>query len=152
MMVIYSFLSIVQYQYIDVCFYVEFLTQETFVINVDYGKQMTTSVSGKQSTCQCRGLGFDPLVRKIPREGNSNPLQYSYLGYPLEGGSWQVIVHGAYRESDMTKQWNKNKPNKMEYRYMFKYFGRKDVCAIVPRLNQSSCKSPQKFLHLTVAE
>ena len=114
--------------------------------------QLPWWLNGKESTCQCRRLGFDPLVGKIPGEGNSSSLQYSYLGYPLEGGTWQVIVHGDYRESDMTKQWNKNKPNKMEYRYMFKYFGRKDVCAIVPRLYQSSCKSPRKFLNLTVAE
>ena len=114
--------------------------------------QLPQWLSGKESSCQCRRLGFDPLVRKIPEEGNSNPLQYSCLGYPLEGETWKVAVHGDCRESDMTKQWNNNKPNRMEYRYMFKHFGRKDVCAVVPRLYQSSCKSPRKFLNLTVAE
>ena len=109
-------------------------------------------LSSKEFTCQYRKLRFDPWVGKIPGEGNGNPLQYSYLGNPLEGGTWQVIVPGDHRESDMTWQLNKYKPNKMEYRYMFKYFGRKDVCAVVPRLYQSSCKSPRKFLNLTVAE
>ena len=35
--------------------------------------------SGKEPTCQfkrCERCGFDPLVRKIPREGNGNPLQF----------------------------------------------------------------------------
>lgn len=40
MMVIHSFLSIGQNQYIGMCFSVEFLTQETLVISVDYGIQM----------------------------------------------------------------------------------------------------------------
>ena len=35
--------------------------------------------SGKEPTCQfkrCERCGFDPLVRKMPREGNGNPLQF----------------------------------------------------------------------------
>jgi len=34
--------------------------------------------------CQCRKCGFDPWVRKIPGEGNGNPLQYSHLGSPMD--------------------------------------------------------------------
>ena len=36
-------------------------------------------LSGKESACQCRRYRFDPWSRKIPREGNGNPLQYSSL-------------------------------------------------------------------------
>ena len=28
-------------------------------------------------------------------EGNGNPLQYSCLEIPMDGGTWQVTVHGA---------------------------------------------------------
>ena len=42
---------------------------------------------------QCRRLGFDPWVRKIPGEGNGNLLQYSYLGNPTDREVWQV--HGV---------------------------------------------------------
>ena len=39
--------------------------------------------------------GFDPWVRKIPGEGNVNPLQYSCLKNPKDRGAWQAIVHGV---------------------------------------------------------
>ena len=41
-------------------------------------------------------------VRKIPGEGNGNPLQYSCLGNPMDRGAWQAIVHGITKELDMT--------------------------------------------------
>ena len=44
---------------------------------------------------QCRRHGSDPWVRKIPGEGDSNPLQYSCLETPMDRGSWQATVHGA---------------------------------------------------------
>ena len=50
---------------------------------------------GKESTCQCRRLRFDPWVGKIPGEGNGNPLQYSCLGNPMDRGAWQATVHGV---------------------------------------------------------
>ena len=34
--------------------------------------------------------------------GNGNPLQYSYLGNPMDGGAWWATVHGVTQESDMT--------------------------------------------------
>ena len=43
---------------------------------------------GKESTCQCRRLGFDPWVGKIPGEGNSNPFQYSCLENSMNRGAW----------------------------------------------------------------
>ena len=30
-----------------------------------------------------------------PGEGNGNPLQYSCLEYPIDGGVWQATVHGV---------------------------------------------------------
>ena len=35
--------------------------------------------SGKESACQCKRCKFDPWVRKLPGEGNSYSLQYSFL-------------------------------------------------------------------------
>ena len=29
------------------------------------------------------------------REGNGNPLQYSCLANPMDGGSWKAAVHGV---------------------------------------------------------
>ena len=52
-------------------------------------------LSGKEPTCQCRWCRFNPWVRKIPGEGNGNPLQYSYLGNPMDRGVWWARVHGV---------------------------------------------------------
>jgi len=32
---------------------------------------------------------------RSPGEGNGNPLQYSCLKNPMEGGAWWATVHGA---------------------------------------------------------
>ena len=42
--------------------------------------------------------------------GNSNPLQYSCLGNPMDRGAWQATVHGLQRvRHDLaTKQQNNN--------------------------------------------
>ena len=58
--------------------------------------------SDKPPACQCKKhkrLQFDPWVRKIPGEGNGNPLQYSCLEDPMDRGAWRAIVHGV-AESD----------------------------------------------------
>ena len=59
-------------------------------------------LSGKEPTCQCRRLGFDPWVGKIPGEGNDNPLQYSCLGNPMDRVAWWATVHRIAKESDIT--------------------------------------------------
>ena len=32
---------------------------------------------------------------RSPGEGNGNPLQYSYLENPMDGGAWWATVHGV---------------------------------------------------------
>ena len=34
-----------------------------------------------------------PGLGRSPGEGNCNPLQYSFLENPMEGGAWQATVH-----------------------------------------------------------
>ena len=54
-------------------------------------------LSGKESTCQCRRLGFDPNYGRSPGEGNGNPLQYSCLGNPWteEPGGLQCLPNSC---------------------------------------------------------
>ena len=40
-------------------------------------------------------LFFLALYIYIEREGNSNPLQYSCLENPMDGGAWRAAVHGV---------------------------------------------------------
>ena len=32
---------------------------------------------------------------RSPREGNGNPLQYSFLGNPMDRGAWWATIHGV---------------------------------------------------------
>ena len=51
-------------------------------------------------------LGSIPGSGRSPEEGNSNPLQYSCLENPMDGGAWWAAVHGVTksrtRPSDFT--------------------------------------------------
>ena len=60
-------------------------------------------LSGNESACQRRGLGFDPGSGGPPGEGNGRPLWCSCLGNPMDGGAWRAIVHGVTKESDVTE-------------------------------------------------
>ena len=40
------------------------------------------------------GKKVPPLLRS-PGEGNGNPLQYSCLENPMDGGAWKAAVHGV---------------------------------------------------------
>ena len=46
----------------------------------------------KKSTCGARDVGLIPKLGKSPREGNGNPLQYSWVENPMDRGAWQVAV------------------------------------------------------------
>ena len=49
----------------------------------------------KASACTVGDLGLIPGLGRSPGEGNGNPLQYSCLENPMEGGAWQATVHGV---------------------------------------------------------
>ena len=36
-----------------------------------------------------------PGLGRSPGEGNGNPLQYSCLENPMDGGAWRATVHGV---------------------------------------------------------
>ena len=42
----------------------------------------------KASACNAGDLGSIPGSGRSPGEGNGNPLQYSCLENPIEGGAW----------------------------------------------------------------
>ena len=49
----------------------------------------------KASARNARGLGSIPGSGRSTGEGNGNPLQYSCLENPMDGGTWWAIVHGV---------------------------------------------------------
>ena len=51
-------------------------------------------------------VGLIPGSGRSPGVGNSNPLQYSYLGNPIDGEAQLATVNGVTKELDLTKQLN----------------------------------------------
>ena len=56
----------------------------------------------KASASNAGDLGSIPGSGRFPGEGNGNPLQYSCLENPMDGGAWQAPVLGV-AESDTTE-------------------------------------------------
>ena len=55
-------------------------------------------LSGKESACSAGDAGASGLIPgsgRSPREGNSNPLQYSCLGKPKDRGAWWATVQNV---------------------------------------------------------
>ena len=51
--------------------------------------------AGEESACDAGDLGLIPGSGISPGEGNGNPLQYSCLENPMDGGAWWATVHGV---------------------------------------------------------
>ena len=49
----------------------------------------------KASAYNVGDLGSIPASGRCPGEGNGNPLQYSCLENPMDGGAWWATVHGV---------------------------------------------------------
>ena len=60
-------------------------------------------LSGKESACHAGDTGSVPGSGRYTGEGNSNPLQYSCLGNPMDRGAWRATVHGVTKELDTTE-------------------------------------------------
>ena len=50
---------------------------------------------GEVSACSVGDLGSIPGLGTSPGEGDGNPLQYSCLGNPMDGGAWWATVRGV---------------------------------------------------------
>ena len=55
----------------------------------------------KESACNMGDLGSIPRLGRSPGEGNSHPLQYSYLENSMDRGTWWAPIHGV------TKSWTR---------------------------------------------
>ena len=57
----------------------------------------TTGSVGKKSAYNVVDVGSIPRWGRSPGKGNSNSLQYSCLGNPMDRGAWQATVPGVAR-------------------------------------------------------
>ena len=51
--------------------------------------------SGKESSCNAGDPGLIPESGRASGEGNGNPVQYSCLENPMDGGAWPTTVMGC---------------------------------------------------------
>ena len=58
-----------------------------------WGFQTVSTV--KNPSASTGDEGSIPGLGRSPGEGNSNPLQYSYLENPMDRGAWRATVHRA---------------------------------------------------------
>ena len=49
----------------------------------------------KVSASNVGDLGLIPGSGRSPGGGNGNPLEYSCLENPMDGGAWWTVVHGV---------------------------------------------------------
>ena len=49
----------------------------------------------KASAFNAGDLGLIPGMGRSPGEGNGNPLHYSRLENPMDGGAWWATAHGV---------------------------------------------------------
>ena len=74
--------------------YLSFNKQKvTFIFVID--THFPGGLEGKVSTCNVADPGSTPELGRSPEEGNGNPLQYSCLENPMDGGAWEAAVHGV---------------------------------------------------------
>ena len=71
-----------------------FMEKVTFDLSIDivWSSLVTQTV---ESACNVEDPVLIPESRRSPGEGNCNPLQYSCLENPMDGGAWWATVHGV---------------------------------------------------------
>ena len=52
---------------------------------------------GKESGSNAGDPGLIRGLVRFPGEGHGNPLQYSFLENPMDGGAWRAILHRVAR-------------------------------------------------------
>ena len=60
-----------------------------------YLHELPGGSDGKESAFSARDPGSIPGLGRSPGEGNGNPLQYTCLENPMDGGAWGATVHGV---------------------------------------------------------
>ena len=67
----------------------------TQIINRERVRRFPGGSVVKKPPANTGDVGSIPGSGRSPGEGNSNPLQYSYLENPMDRGAWRATVHGV---------------------------------------------------------
>ena len=76
-----------------------------------WGKGFANAIRSKSSTLEDGSRRSNlALGMGCPGEGNGNPLQYSCLENPVEGGAWWAAVHGVAQSRTRLKRLSSSNP------------------------------------------
>ena len=73
-------------------------------------------LNGEEPACQCRKTGEAnsvPGIGRSPEGGNGNPLQYSCLENPMDGGAWWATDHEVTKNQTWFRDWAQHSTNHM---------------------------------------
>ena len=88
---LYIYISIFFFRFFSIIGYYKIFTIDPYAIHCFPG-----SSDSKASAYNAGDLGSIPGLGRSPGEGNGNPLQYSCLENPMDGGAWwATLVHGV---------------------------------------------------------
>ena len=68
----------------------------------------------KTSACNAGDLGLIPGLGRSPGERNGNPLQYSCLENPMDGGAWWATVHRVAKSRTRLSDFTFNGSNALD--------------------------------------
>ena len=78
------------------------LLHRKLIIWLDETSQVSLMVKSLSTNAGDIGdLGSIPGLRRYPRGGHVNQLQYSCLENPVDRKAWRAMVHRAAKDSDM---------------------------------------------------
>ena len=76
----------------------EYLEHFPWIVNCEMrsvNKGFPGGSDGKESACNMGDPSLIPGSGTSPGKGNGNPVQYSCLENPMDGGAWRATVHGV---------------------------------------------------------
>ena len=74
---------------------VQILKLVEYLGSLSFMRGFTCVSAVKESSCNAGDGDSIPASGRSTGEGNSNSLQYSSLGNPMERGAWRAAVHGV---------------------------------------------------------
>ena len=91
------------YIFINLSFYlIQNIVQDSFIAG------LSSSSEVKAPACNAGDLGSIPGSGRFPGEGNGNPLQYSCLENPMDGGAWWATGHGVTKSRTQLSDFTRN--------------------------------------------
>ena len=66
---------------------------DSFLLTKGLDNRLLQGCSGKESACSAGDGDSIPGSGRSPGEGNGNPLQYSFLGNPMDRQAWWATFH-----------------------------------------------------------